>query len=179
MFAHPRTRVETNRIFNSHFTGSPIWDLFSPEAIQLENTWNVSQRMMYDLPVQTHRYLVEPVSEQTHLKKILISRFISFLNQIQKSDKIVPKQLLNLVQNDVNSVTGRNIRRILLLTNRSRWTDVTKTDVDKIVYAEIPDGNGWRVPLFHELTDVKFGQTVIDGFSFDECNEMLEFACTT
>ena len=66
MFAHPRTRVETNQIFNSHFTGSPIWDLFSPEAIQLENTWNVSQRMMYDLPVQTHRYLVEPVSEQTH-----------------------------------------------------------------------------------------------------------------
>ena len=109
----------------------------------------------------------------------LISRFISFLNQIQKSDKIVPKQLLNLVQNDVNSVTGRNIERILLLTNRSRWTDVTKTDVDKIVYAEIPDGNGWRVPLIHELTDVKFGQTVIDGFSFDECNEMLEVACTT
>ena len=49
---------------------------------------------------------MEPVLEQTHLKKILISRFLSFLNQRQKSSKIIPKQY------DVNSVTGRNIKRI-------------------------------------------------------------------
>ena len=32
MFAHPKTRFETNLIFNSHFTGSPTCDLFSAEA---------------------------------------------------------------------------------------------------------------------------------------------------
>ena len=43
-----------------------IWDLFCPEAVQLENSWNVSFRKMYDLPLQTHWYLVEPLSEQKH-----------------------------------------------------------------------------------------------------------------
>ena len=57
-FSHPKSKLEANKIFNSHFTGSPIWDLFSPEAIMLENSWNVSFRRMYDLPMQTHRYLV-------------------------------------------------------------------------------------------------------------------------
>ena len=66
MFAHPTTRLETNMVFNSHFTGSPIWDLFCPEAEQLEKSWNVSFRLMYDLPLQTHKYLVDPVSGQTH-----------------------------------------------------------------------------------------------------------------
>ena len=80
MFAHPKTRFQTNLIFNSHFTGSPIWDLFSPDAIRLENTWNVSFKRMFDLPMETHRYLVEPVSDQMHLKKILIKRFLSFIN---------------------------------------------------------------------------------------------------
>lgn len=179
MFAHPTTRLETNMVFNSHFTGSPIWDLFCPEAQQLEKSWNVSFRLMYDLPLQTHKYLVEPVSRQTHLKKMLLKRFISFLNQIQNSNKILPKQLLNLVQNDVNSVTGRNIKRILLLTKKTKWMDVSPADINSIVYADIPEGNSWRVPLIQEITDVKFGQVDIPGFSIDECEEMLSFACTT
>ena len=93
-------------------TGSPIWDLFSAEVIMLENSWNVSFRRMYDLPLQTHRNLVEPVSQQLHLKKLLIKRFLSFIQQIQKSDKILPKQLLNIIVNDTRSITGCNLRRI-------------------------------------------------------------------
>ena len=91
MFAHPVTRFKTNLVFNSHFTGSPIWDLFSENAIQLENSWNVSFRRTFDLPMQTHQYLVEPISGHVHLKKILIQSFISFLNLINKSKKFLPK----------------------------------------------------------------------------------------
>ena len=97
LFSHPKSRLEANKIFNSHFTGSPIWDLFSAEAIMLENSWNVSFRRMYDLHFQTHRNLVEPVSEPLHLKKLLIKQFHSFLQQIPKSDKVLPKQLLRLI----------------------------------------------------------------------------------
>ena len=43
-FAHPRSRFKANMIFNSHFTGSPLWDLFSDETRKLENSWNVSIR---------------------------------------------------------------------------------------------------------------------------------------
>ena len=46
-FAHPETKVKVNRIYNTHFTGSPLWDLFSRESEMIENTYNVSIRAMY------------------------------------------------------------------------------------------------------------------------------------
>ena len=77
-FSHPSTKVAINLIYNFHFTGSPIWDLFSKDAGMLENSWNTAVRLMFDLPLQTHRYLIEPVSEVTHLKFVLIERFLEF-----------------------------------------------------------------------------------------------------
>ena len=179
MFAHPKTRFKSNLIFNSHFTGSPTWDLFSEDAIRLENSWNVSVRLTYDLPLQTHRYLVEPVSEQIHLKKMLIRRFLSFINQINKSKKNIPKQLLNSIQYDTRSVTGSNIHRILLLTGKENINQISDTDIENINYADISDENQWRVNLIKEITDVKFDQLSIDGFSREECEEMLQYACIT
>jgi hypothetical protein len=177
LFAHPKTRFKSNLIFNSHFTGSPTWDLFSEDAIRLENSWNVSFRLTYDLPLQTHRYLVEPVSEQIHLKKMLIRRFLSFINQINKSQKNIPKQLLNTIQFDTRSVTGSNIRRILLLTGKENINQITHTDIENIDYAVISNENRWRIDLIKEITDVKFDQLSIDGFSKEECEEILQYAC--
>ena len=53
-FAHPSTRTELNRIQNSHFYGSVLWNLSSKEVAQLEKSWNVSVRRMFDLPRATH-----------------------------------------------------------------------------------------------------------------------------
>ena len=179
MFAHPKTRVKTNMIFNSHFTGSPIWDLFCQDAIRLENSWNVSFRIMYDLPLQTHRYLVEPVSEQIHLKKLLIKRFLSFLQQIKKSRKMIPKFLLNTIMNDAQSITGSNVKRILALAKKTNIDDITQKDIDNIVYEEIPEGNMWRIDVIKEITDIKFGKLELDGFTHEECEEILKFACVS
>ena len=58
--AHPLTKVKMNNIFNLDFTGSPLWDSFSREAIMLENTWNTAVRIMFGIPLSTHRYFIEP-----------------------------------------------------------------------------------------------------------------------
>ena len=147
MFAHPYTRFKTNLIFNSHFTGSPLWDLFSEDAKRLENSWNVSFRRTYDLPFQTHRYLVEPVSGHMHVKKMLIKRFLSFLKQILRSKKTIPKELLNSIQKDTRSTTGANIRRILLLTKKENIDQILDTDIDNIEYAKMSDDYIWRVNM--------------------------------
>ena len=47
-----------NMIYNSHFYGSSLWNLFGPEMEKLENSWNLSFRIMFNLPCQTHRYFV-------------------------------------------------------------------------------------------------------------------------
>ena len=52
-YAHPRTRNDVNRIYNNHFTGSPLWDLFCRDADMMFNTWNKSVRLMFDVPLQT------------------------------------------------------------------------------------------------------------------------------
>ena len=169
--------IQSNLIFNSHFTSTPLWDLFSEDAIRLENSWNVSFRRTYDLPFQTHRYLMEPVSGHMHVKKMLIKRFISFLKQILRSKKTLPKQLLISIQRDTRSTTGLNIRRILLLTKKESIEQITDKDVENIEYAKMPDDDMWRVNMIKEVTDVKFGQLTIEGFSTEECEEMLQFAC--
>ena len=55
-FCHPSSKIKINSIYNSHFTGSCLWDLFWKEAVVLERTWNVSMRLMLDVPRETHGY---------------------------------------------------------------------------------------------------------------------------
>ena len=73
---HPATKVKVNQIYNLHFTGSVLWDLFSKEAIMLENSWSTSVRVMFDLPLQSHRNLIKPVSQVRHRKFVLLERFL-------------------------------------------------------------------------------------------------------
>ena len=108
---------------------------------------------------------------------MLIRRFLSFINHINKSQKNIPKQLLNTIQFDTRSVTGSNIRRILLLTGKENINQITHTDIENIDYAVISNENRWRIDLIKEITDVKFDQLSIDGFSKEECEEILQYAC--
>ena len=39
------------------------------------------------------------------------------------------------------------------------------------------DVNHWRVDVIKELTDVKFGKLIVDGFSMEECEEILQYDC--
>ena len=95
-FSHPATKIQINSIYNSHFTGSCLWDLFCKEAVMIENTWNVSMRLMLDIPRETHRYLIEPLSGTSHVKSILVKRFLTFLEQI-RNRRNVP-QNISLIQ---------------------------------------------------------------------------------
>ena len=158
---HPSTKVKMNRIYNFHFTGSPLWDLFSREAIMLENSWNTAVRIMFDLPMQTHKYLIEPISQAKHLKNVLIERFLSFLSQIEKSKKLIPKQLLSFIKHDVRSTTGSNLRNILLLTKKNTIEEITLEDIKLIKYNQIDNNDMWKVGFINEVTEIKFNQSSV------------------
>ena len=91
----------------------------------------------------------------------------------------MPKMLLQTIQNDTRSVTGANIRKLLLLTEKDNIEHVTGRDIDNIIYEEIYDDDHWKVNVIHELTEVKFGQLEIEGFDDDEREEILRFVCTS
>ena len=137
-FAHPRTRAEINRIQNSHFYVSVLWNLSSNEVTQLEKSWNVSVRRMFDLPRETHCYLIEAVSDQHHAKTILAKRFINFIAAIRFSKKQAPKDLLKVVEYDTLSVTGRNLRIILQQTHVQDVRSLRPGDVS-FKYGDVPE----------------------------------------
>ena len=153
--------------------------MFAREAIMMEKSWNTSVRIMYDLPLQTHKYLIEPISETRHLKFVLIDRFLGFLQQIEKSRKHIPKQLLSFIKHDVRSTTGSNLRNILMLTDKHNIEDVTKDDLQKLEYAPIDENDKWKVNIIKEITDIKFNKLIVEDFTTEELDDILEYLCTS
>ena len=178
-FSHPSTKITINQIYNFYFTWSPMWDLFCKEAVMLENSWNTAVRLMFNLPLQTHRYFIEPISEVKHLKFVLIERFLGFIDQIVKSRKAIPKHVLKYVKHDVKSVTGSNLRNILLLTDKNTVEEINSTDIKKLKYHEVAKENDWKIGLLKEIIETKNNQLSISEFSFEELNDILEHLCTS
>ena len=55
-FADTSTRVKINKMFNTSYYGSQLWDLFSKEEERIEKSWNVSQRILLRIPRNSHRF---------------------------------------------------------------------------------------------------------------------------
>ena len=152
-FCHPKTKFTVNKIYNSHFTGSPLWNLFGCEAVKLESTWNRSVKIMYDLPYDTHRWLIEPISESLHIKRILIQRFLNFVKQVRESKKSITKVLLNTIMYSVKSTTGYNLRRIMLETNRVDVNQLDNFKIENIKYHPVKNEDKWKVSVIKGCID--------------------------
>ena len=178
-FSHPKSKIKVNSIYNSHFSGSCLWDLFCKEAGMVENTWNVSMRLMLDIPRETHRYLIEPLSDTKHIKTILIKRFLSFLDQIRKSNKCATKFLLNSILLDARSTTGSNLRNILLRTDKTCIDDLNPNDAFQIEYHPIKPEETWRLPYINDIIEIKNEQMMIPNISEGDVDDMLNVLCTS
>ena len=95
-FATPGTKFHLNNIYNMSFNSSPLWDLFGESSASLEKTYNKALRMMWDIPMTSHRYILEPLSGETHLKFVLLKRFLNFENQVNNSPKSTLKFLFSI-----------------------------------------------------------------------------------
>ena len=176
-FCHPATQFHINSIYNSSFTGSPLWDLFSREADMLCNTWNTSVRIMFNLSYATHRYFIQPVSNKVHLKNILMQRFLGFLSQIEKSAKKLPLRLLKIIRTDTRSTTGSNLRKIMIILGKHTIDEVKSSDINGYEYAPVKPDDVWRINMVKELIEVRANQATIENFSEDELEEILEHLC--
>ena len=129
-----------------------------------------------DLPLRTHRYLLEPVVKEDHVKLLLAKLFLGFTEQIQKSSKPFLVQLLDKVKYDVRSTTGNNLRMLMLRTQKSSVDEMSKEDYKKIDYHKINESEQWRISIIEEIIDIKYNQLDVEGF---EAEEILNFVCTS
>ena len=165
-FAHPQCKFKVNSLYNNHFTGSQLWLFGSKEMEKLESTYNRSIKLMYSLPWPTHMKLLEPLTEMPHIRKILTHRYISFIRNIQKSNKKPLRNLLNLARSDVRSVTGSNLRYIMLKSGKTNIDEVINRKVE-VEYHKLEDQQLWKVAMIEEIIEA------IHGENYD----ILEFLC--
>ena len=176
-FAHPYTRNRVNSIFNFHFTGSQLWSLNCREMEKLESTYNKSVKVMFDMPWATHRYYIEPMTEQPHLRKVLIKRYLSFLAKIKTCEKKPLKNLLELSMKDLRTTTGMNLRWIMLMTGKSTIDDLGPADADILEYHEVPEEESWRIELVKEIINIKYGELEATSMLKDELEHIMNFIC--
>ena len=112
------------------------------------------------------------------MKTILIKRFLSFLQQIRKSNKISSKFLLESILLDTRSTTGSNLREILLLTDKSHVSELVPNDAFQVKYHPLEAEEEWKVNLIHEIIQIKEEQLDVPDFSLASLEELLTFLCT-
>ena len=180
-YADPTTIAKLNNIYNTHFYGAPVWDLFSLHVQRLEKAWNISNRIMFSLPRTTHRYLIEPISCREHIIFSIWRRFLKFTKCLAHNRKSVLRNIFEIVKRDCQSITGRNLRNIMLKTDLDVYSNEKLKPGFKInaPYQPIPDSETWRIQVVKEILDVELGATTIENFSKEELDIIKEFACCT
>ena len=181
-FAHPQVQSKINRIYNSSFSGSNLWDLSSRNVEMLENSWSVSVRHMWDLPPNSHRYFVEPLGGP-HAKRKLISRYVSFVQSAKKSIKLCVQLLLQTIKDDVQTITGKNIRYILDELGQEDIFNVKKSCINELVFVPIDENDRWKIRFVEEMTDLKQNVLFLEendhgDFSLDEIGEIIAHIST-
>ena len=94
---------------------------------------------------------------------MIYTRFINFLNNIQnKTKKTSANYLLQLIKNDTNSITGKNLRQI---SDEFNCYNLLNMDIKQIKkkfhFVEQLVENNWKIELIKELTNVKQNEMTI------------------
>ena len=112
------------------------------------------------------------------MKILIMMRMTRFMKKLQMSMKQVLRQLIRLTMTNTQSVTGRNLRGILLLTQKSRVEDLDEDDVKNIQYHRLDDTEDWRVVTIKEVLEMQSGERELpEDWSWPELEDLLKVAC--
>ena len=84
---------------------------------------------------------------------------------------------LKYAKSDVRSITGSNVRNILLLTEKDTIEHVTKRDIKKLKYHKVAIEDSWKIDIVKELIEIKNDQLSLNDFTKEELNEILTHLC--
>ena len=181
--AHPEVKCQMNRIYNSSFPGSVLWDLTAPYTAQIINSWSVSVRQIWDLPRNSHRNFIESLGG-THAKVMLMSRYIGFIQSLQRSSRLAVLYLYQRCRNNVMTVTGKNINYIENEVEDSSILNINLHKFKKTYkFAETKDEDAWKVCFVREIVNIK--QNILhfdqdeEQFTAEELDELLDYLVTS
>ena len=113
------------------------------------------------------------------IRIVLVKRFLTFIEQIWKSNKSASKFLLDTILHDTGSTTGSNLRNILLQIDKTDVSELCPQDAYQLTYHQIPQEEQWRLPFIEDIIEAKNGQMLISNILDSDLDEMLSVLCTT
>ena len=69
---------------------------------------------MFDLPRESHSWIVEEISGGKNFLQMIYSRFSKYISVLKKNKILYTRTLYTITANDGKTTTGSNVRKILL-----------------------------------------------------------------
>ena len=77
-------------------------------------------------------------------------------------------------KNDCQSTTGRNLRKLLLLTGKNTHIEELRSDdLKSMCFYDVPPGEKWKVRLAKEILDVKNKTLDIDNWNTASLDDIM------
>ena len=177
-FANPLVKMKMFNIYTTSFYGSCLWNIFNGSCDKLFTAWNIAVRMAFDIPRNTHKFLIEEISECPHPQVMLAKRFLKFHETLQKSKKFGIRFLSELSSFNLVTNYGQNLWNI-----RRKCDNVVNSGnlYKKMKYAPVPDLEKWKVDVVKDLIEVKWNLSEIENLETDneEIDDLLKIVCSS
>ena len=109
-----------------------------------------------------------------------MTRFISFHRGLIHSQKFTIIFLVRLAERDHRTVSGRTLDYLVDKCKLGNISDLSPHVVKKsLKFQSVPPELDWQVSSARELLSNRCGDTIIDGFTNEEINFMLDYACVS
>ena len=169
-FAKPEVKLKMSRLYNTAFYGSNCWEFGSEQFEKFSKSWNVNLRILFDLPRETHCWIVEELSGGKHFLQMIYSRFRKYLTVLKLNKRPFIRTLYDIVSGDARSPTGSNVRKVLLDSGLDPRV-VSKHKFSS--WRVYPPADGWTVPLLTSLLELRSENWQVN-FDMEEEMEPLE-----
>ena len=161
-------------LYNSHYTGSSCWSFNSERFNQMVNSFNVNVKVICGLPYSCHSWLVEELCGHRHARQLIYCRFIKFVNSLVDHKKDCIRSLFNMVVGDVRSLSGGNLRRVILDTGVLASPGKTShSDLHNYKVYPVPAGHEWKIGVLRSLLEIRSENWEI-LFDDEDDHEMME-----
>ena len=87
--------------------------------------------------------------------------------------------IMETSKKDVRSITGQNLKNIMLLVGKTSVDKVEKKDAENIHYHTLENEDIWKVDAIKEIIEVKSRRLEISDFDNDELEDILTYLCTS
>ena len=179
-YLQPELVVKLLSVYSTALYGSNLWQVNSPEHLQLTKSWNTAMKIIWELPFATHTRFLESLSPVPHLESVLTGRYLGFLKSFLRSENCALTLIFSSCSSDMSSKTGQNIK---YMQDKHKMDSMAKlvakkNNLKKLRVYSLPEEENWKVSLMKEVALVRKGQLELD-FEDKNLEEILEAICTS